>query len=113
MTILSGKRDLIAAAPTAEKVLASSATSYRSEHRSRFVVNPTTGALEVPSDLRLKVIDAIRRDARRYQRRLYLRLPGLYLRKFVLQVRYAALSIASKFGGYLSKFTGNGHRLNS
>jgi hypothetical protein len=65
----------------------------RLQRRVRFVENPTTGALELPVDLRLKLCEALRADARRLQRGLYFRLPSLYLRKFLLQTRYLSLRL--------------------
>jgi hypothetical protein len=92
----------------AEQVVSSIAGDGR-KRGTKFVVNPTTGALELPADLRLKVIKALRSEARRCQFRAYFRLPGLYLRKLGLQARYAGVSVFGHFLRYLLKFTGDRH----
>jgi hypothetical protein len=83
------------------------------KRRSRFVLNPTTGALELPADLRLKVENALRTEAYRLQLRLYFHLPSLYLRKLGLQVRSAALKLLCKLAGNPFQFPANRHRQSS
>jgi hypothetical protein len=94
----------------AEKVFGPGAAADRCERGSLFVLNPATGALEVRADLRLKVENAIRAEARRIQFRLYCGLPFLYVRKIGLQLRYAALQASSKIAGYLLDFAADRHR---
>jgi hypothetical protein len=66
------------------------------ERRFKFVHNPTTGALEILVDLRLKVEHALRAEVRRLQLRLYLRSAFLDLLQFNPQVRSSATKIVSK-----------------
>ena len=73
-----------------KKILGVSARNR--EHRgSRFMVNPTTGTLEVSIDLRLKARKALEREVRRMRYGLYLTLTRLYVLKFWLECSGACL----------------------
>ena len=72
-------------------------------------LNPTTRTLEVPADLRLKIENALRAEARRTQLRLYFRLPGLYLHKFGLQARFATLKLYSNIASYFLELIADRH----
>jgi hypothetical protein len=72
------------------------------EHRgSRFMVNPTTGTLEVSIDLRLKARKALEREVRRMRYGLYLTLTRLYFLKLWLECSGACLKFVNNFGCYL------------
>jgi hypothetical protein len=77
--------------------------------RSKVTLDPATGALIIPVDLRLKIENALRTEARRSQLRLYLRFPVLYLRKFGLEVRQLGLKLVSCLARNLPQFVGNRH----
>ena len=67
-------------------------------HRNfRFVANPTTGALEIPSDLRAEMAGGLKADTSRVQLRLYLPLLQFYLGKF----RLLLLGALHDVDGYL------------
>ena len=67
-------------------------------HRNfRLVANPATGALEIPSDLRAEIADALKADTSKVQLRLYLHLLQLYLGKF----RLLLLGALHDVDGYL------------
>jgi hypothetical protein len=85
-----------------KKILGVSARNR--EHRgSRFMVNPTTGTLEVSIDLRLKVRKALKREVRRMEYGLYLTLTRLYVLKLWLECSGACLKFVNNFGSYLQK----------
>lgn len=66
--------------------------AYRPKGGARFVVNPTTGALEITPEYRDKAAKALMREVRRMKFRLKLRLLGFYFRQFALDVRSAILT---------------------
>jgi hypothetical protein len=74
---------------------------------TRFVRNPTTGALEVPAHLREKVISALRQEAYRIALGCQRRSASLYLRKFGLDCRKAILEFARDLHRFLFQYTGN------
>src|ERR1700733_11262437 len=76
---------------------------------TKFIINPATGALELPADLRLEVIKALRGEARRCQLRAHRRLLSLYLSQLGLQARCAGAGMIGHFLRYLLKFTGERH----
>ena len=76
---------------------------------TKFIIDPATGALELPADLRLKVIKSLRREARGLQFRAYLSLPRLYVCKLGLKCRYAVIGAGGQFLSYLLKFTRERH----
>jgi hypothetical protein len=75
-----------------------------SERRSRFAVNPTTGALKASADLRLEARKALLPQSRGMEVRLYLSLARLDVRKFVFQIDGALLGMASDLCGKLPDF---------
>jgi hypothetical protein len=79
----------------ATKEIVPGITGNRHKIGTKFIFNPATGALELPADLGLKVIETLGSEARGCQFRAYLRLPGLYLCQLGFQARYAALRIAT------------------
>ena len=85
---------------TGEKVCIGSAPCNRRKDRPRFVVNPATGALEVPAHLRAKVSKALRREACRSQLRRYLRSLDLYLLKLLLESRAMFLRVRCYLSGH-------------
>ena len=91
------------------EILAVSASANRGEYRPFFVLNPATGTLEVPADLRLKAHEAILAEAGRIQLRLNRSLPGLYLRKFGLQLRSAAMNAYCEACRHLLDFANDRH----
>jgi hypothetical protein len=97
------------ASVAAPEILAVSASPNRGKYRPFFVLNPATGALEVPADLRLKVHEALLAEARCIQLGLKRRRLGLHIRKFGLQLRGALVEAHRKASGYLLNFTGNRH----
>lgn len=107
---LSGSAHFKSARMATPEILVARSASNRRERRPFFVLNPATGALEVPAHLRLKVHKAILAEARSIQLRLYLGLPGLYLRKIGLQLRSAAEKAQSHACRHLLDFIGNRHR---
>jgi len=96
--------DFKAANAASEKIFAPSGTADRGERGSLFVLDPATGTLEVRADLRLKAGSSFRAEARHIQLRLYISLSRLYLRKFGLQAKHAALHLAGKLCSYLLDF---------
>ena len=85
-----------------KKILGVSARNR--EHRgSRFMVNPTTGTLEVSIDLRLKARKALEREVRRMRYGLYFTLTRLYVLKLWLECSGACLKFIDNFGSYLHK----------
>jgi hypothetical protein len=107
---LGANTEFVVASSTTKKIFSSRASPYGVSDGSFFFQEPTTGALIVRPDLRLKAHEAILTEARRIQLRLYRGLPGLYLRKIGLQLRSAAVQCQSKACGYLLDFAGYGHR---
>jgi hypothetical protein len=83
-----------------EKVFVVGAWSGR-QGRSGLIANPTTGALEVSDDLRLKARKAIMAEVRRMKVRLYLNCARLYLRKFLLSCKSARLNVVCYLDRYL------------
>lgn len=67
---------------------------------SIFVADPTTGALVVRPDLVDELDRAFAREMRRVKFRLDLQLALLYLAKFRLQCRYAAVKLLSYGSGF-------------
>jgi hypothetical protein len=67
------------------------ASADRSKAGERFVVHPTTGAIELAPAYRDKAAKALMREVRRMQFRLKLRLLSLYSRQFLLELRCASL----------------------
>jgi hypothetical protein len=98
-TCLERNGNLEVAGVAPKKIFGSCASPNGGQRGSLFVFNPTSGTLEVRADLRLKVEQALRAEARRFQLRLYLRLAGLYISQLSLQARYARLRVLSYFGG--------------
>jgi len=94
---------------TAEKVFALCASAYRRKNRVRFVLNPATGALELPIYFRAKVRKSLRREARRIQLRLYFRFLGLCLGKIALETRNAMLLTRCYLSGYVPDLASKGH----
>ena len=98
--MLCRQRELKVADVAFKKVLGVSARNR--EHRgSRFMVNPTTGTLEVSIDLRLKARKALEREVRRMRYGLYLTLTRLYVLKLWLECSGACLKFVNNFGSYL------------
>jgi hypothetical protein len=100
----SGGTHLKSAGVTPPEIFMASAAPDGRKHRPFFVLNPATGALEVPANLRPKVEKALRAEARRLQLRFYRRLLGLNLSKLRLQTRRAVLQVIGKFGCYFHDF---------
>jgi hypothetical protein len=73
------------------------ARAYRPKAGARFVVSPTTGALEIAPAYRDKAAKALMRNVRRMKFTLKLRLLGLYLGKFALNLSSAKLITKRKF----------------
>jgi hypothetical protein len=73
------------------------AGAYRPKAGARFVVSPTTGALEIAPAYRDKAAKALMRNVRRMKFTLKLRLLGLYLGKFALNLRSAKLFTERNF----------------
>jgi hypothetical protein len=73
------------------------ATAYRPKVRDRFVVHPTTGAVELAPAYRDKAAKALMREVHRMQFRLKLRLFGLYCLQFMFELRRARLLVAGYF----------------
>jgi hypothetical protein len=73
------------------------AAAYRPKAGVRFVVDPTTGALEIAPAHRDKAAKAIMREVRRMKFLLKLRLLRLYCGKFALDVRGARLITKRNF----------------
>lgn len=100
--MLCRQRELKVADVAFKKVLGVSARNR--EHRgSRFMVNPTTGTLEVSIDLRLKARKALEREVRRMRDGLNLTLTRLYVLKLRLECSGACLKFVNNFGSYLHK----------
>jgi hypothetical protein len=79
-------------ASVASKIVGfSGAAAYRPKAGARFVVNPTTGTLEIAPAHRDKAAKAITREVRRMKFLLKLRLLLLFFGKFALDVRGARL----------------------
>jgi hypothetical protein len=81
------------------------------ERRSRFAVNPTTGALKAPADLRLEARKALLQHSRGMEVRLYLSLARHYVREFMFQMDGALLGVAADLRGKLPDFHHVGHYL--
>jgi hypothetical protein len=67
------------------KIYAVRSSRHGGEYRPFFVVNPTTGALEVPIEHRDKALKALQREVRRIKHGLYLLKARLYFEFFGLQ----------------------------
>jgi hypothetical protein len=89
----------------AASVAPESVATHGRKGGSFFVLDPTTGALVVEANLRSKFGNALRREARRLQFRLYLCQPAPYLLKFRLQALRTALQLAGK-NAYSLYFSG-------
>jgi len=101
VSLLGRNCEFIMASVTSEKIFVASAAANRDKSGSRFVFDPTTGALIVSPDLDLKICNAFAREVCRMKLRLYRDLAGFYLSKFALQSKGAVLCIARKFERYL------------
>jgi len=95
---------------TTKEVRMSRAAPDGSQYRSRFVLNPATGALEIPPDLRLKARKAIIREVRRMKLRLYLTQARLYFELLFLKAKSATLSMPGQFSGYCRNLGDYRHR---
>ena len=73
------------------------------------MINPATGTLEIGSDLRPKVERALRRKAYIFAFRMYLRLPRIDFRFFLIECREAQLRVLRNFPGDLQQFAGYRH----
>jgi hypothetical protein len=109
ISLLGRNCEFIMASATSEKIFVASAAANRDQSGSRFVFDPTTGALIVSPDLDLKICNAFTREVCRMKLRLYRGLAGLYLSKFALQSKDAVLCIARKFERYLLDLGRDGH----
>jgi hypothetical protein len=109
ISLLGRNCEFIMASATSEKIFVASAAANRDQSGSRFVFDPTTGALIVSPDLYLKICNAFTREVCRMKLRLYRDLAGLYLSKFTLQSKGAVLCIARKFERYLLDLGRDGH----
>jgi hypothetical protein len=94
---------------TPEKVFSAGAPADRPQGGSRFMVDPTTGALIVSPELDLKIRKAILREVRRMKLRLYYSLACLYLHKFALESQSALLRVERYLGSYFSDLRRSGH----
>src|ERR1700681_3493143 len=74
-----------------EKVLGARSAPNRDQRCSLFEVDPTTGALKVRPEHRLKIEKALRAEAKRIYQRLLLRRLRLQVEYFALQSRLALL----------------------
>ena len=95
---------------TMEKIRSASTPSHRVEGGSHFVVNPTTGALEISPAYRDEAVKAVMREVRRMKLRLYLTKASLYFELFCLKGRSAVLGFRSNSAGYFQDLFGSGHR---
>ena len=109
ISLLGRNCEFIMASATSEKIFVASAAANRDQSGSRFVFDPTTGALIVSPDLDLKICNAFTGEVCRMKLRLYRDLAGLYLSKFALQSKGAVLCIARKFERYLLDLGRDGH----
>lgn len=62
-----------------------------------FIINPATRALEIGPDSRPKLERTLRREAYLFAFRLYLRLPSIYFRLFLIECRNARFRILRYF----------------
>ena len=83
-----------------EKILSARRSANGCKSGSRFVFDPTMGALIVQADLRLKIREAIRREVCRMKLHLYLTQARLYFELLCLKMRHAPLSVCGQFSGY-------------
>ena len=80
----------------ASENLLSGGAGERFEAKSPCFIDPTSGALEMSVDLRLKLRTALSREVGRIKTRLYLRLPCLQLAQLFLIVTRAHARLVGK-----------------
>jgi len=103
------QRDFDPANLTLESVLAVGIALNGRQGRSRFIRNPTTGALEDSANLRLEANRAIIRKLRLLKLDLYLSFAHLCGKKFLLCLMRAHLQMVRDTNSYLFHLRGNGH----
>jgi len=107
---LKRDRKFKATVATPEKVFSlCTASAHRCESSSSFALNPATRTLEILPNLRLKTVEALRGEARRFQLLLNCRSLGLDLCKLTLEARVAGFQMTSKFRGNRFDFVDGGH----
>lgn len=94
---------------TAHNVLRRSGIDGR-QAGTRFIRNPTTGALEVGPDLRLEVFRALKREIRLLKLQLYARYAFLKLSLFCLKAMRFLENVVRKFNRSLLYVRGLRHR---
>jgi hypothetical protein len=98
-----------AAFVASKKVFGVCSARNSGQGRSLFEVDPTTGALVVRPEHRLKVEKALRREAKRIYLRLLFRRLRLQIDYFALQRRLALLIVFRDLRGIFTKLFSNRH----